>query len=88
MRVERHVYPVPARVEVAAGGTVIRPGDAILADENGILALPPAAVAAVAARALKIQGDEAQLMARLHAGEVLPDISGASALVGAKLSGG
>ena len=26
IRVERHVYPVPARVEVAAGGTVIRPG--------------------------------------------------------------
>lgn len=26
VRVERHVYPVPARVEVAAGGTVIRPG--------------------------------------------------------------
>lgn len=26
VRVERHVYPVPARVEVKAGGTVIRPG--------------------------------------------------------------
>ncbi|MFE3543763.1 hypothetical protein ACFXK0_12375 [Nocardia sp. NPDC059177] len=26
VRVERHVYPVPARVEVAAGGTIIRPG--------------------------------------------------------------
>jgi hypothetical protein len=26
VRVERHVYPVPARVEVTAGGTVIRPG--------------------------------------------------------------
>lgn len=26
VRVERHVYPVPARVEVAAGGTVIKPG--------------------------------------------------------------
>jgi len=26
VRVERHVYPVPARVEIAAGGTVIRPG--------------------------------------------------------------
>lgn len=26
VRVERHVYPVPARVEVRAGGTVIRPG--------------------------------------------------------------
>jgi len=26
IRVERHVYPVPARVEVKAGGTVIKPG--------------------------------------------------------------
>ncbi|HVL00970.1 MAG TPA: hypothetical protein VM553_14205 [Dongiaceae bacterium] len=26
VRVERHVYPVPARVEVKAGGTVIKPG--------------------------------------------------------------
>lgn len=26
VRVERHVYPVPARVEITAGGTVIRPG--------------------------------------------------------------
>lgn len=26
VRVERHVYPSPARVEIAAGGTVIKPG--------------------------------------------------------------
>lgn len=26
VRVERHVYPVPARVEIKAGGTVIKPG--------------------------------------------------------------
>lgn len=26
IRVERHVYPVPARVEINAGGTVIKPG--------------------------------------------------------------
>ncbi|HET8707077.1 MAG TPA: hypothetical protein VFM46_12315 [Pseudomonadales bacterium] len=26
IRVERHVYPVPARVEIKAGGTVIKPG--------------------------------------------------------------
>ncbi|TKW65003.1 MAG: RraA family protein [Paracoccus denitrificans] len=65
------------------GGVAVHPGDAILADENGVLVLPPDQLSAITTRTLQMQADELQLLKRLHAGEVLPEISGASAMVAA-----
>jgi regulator of RNase E activity RraA len=66
------------------GGVTVHPGDAILADENGVLVLAPSDVAAVAERALEMQARELVLLERLTAGESLPDISGATAKVEAE----
>lgn len=68
---------------IAIGGVVVRAGDAVLADENGILVLPPEELPAITARTLQMQADELALLKRLHAGEILPEISGASAMVAA-----
>ncbi len=66
---------------VSIGGVVVSPGDAILADENGILALPPGEVEQVTARALALEADEKRILDRLTKGEQLSDISGASQMI-------
>jgi 4-hydroxy-4-methyl-2-oxoglutarate aldolase len=70
-------------VPVACGGVMVNPGDAILADESGILVLAPGEVDAVADEALDRQAREPDLLARIEAGEKLGAISGASAKVSA-----
>ena len=72
-------------VTVNCGGVPERPGDAILADENGILLLAPDQIEAVASRAIAMQTAEKTTLARLDAGEKLPDITGASAIIRDKL---
>lgn len=66
---------------VSCGGVAVNPGDAILADENGILVLPPAEIEAAARRAIQMQLDEKTTLRRLDAGEKYPDIMGTSALI-------
>ena len=66
---------------VTCGGVAVNPGDAILADENGILVLPPAAIEAAARRAIQMQADEKTTLRRLDAGEKYPDIMGTTALI-------
>ncbi len=66
---------------VAIGGVVIEPGDVVLADENGILVLPPGELDEVAARALALEADEKRILNRLDNGEQLPDISGATRMI-------
>lgn len=61
-------------VPVSCGGVAICPGDIILADENGVLALPPNMAEDVAKRALTIQTAEPETIARLSAGESLSTI--------------
>ncbi len=73
-------------VPVSCGGVTVRPGDAILADENGIFVLDPAEIASVADRAIKMQEDEVGKRAEIDAGARLPDISGASAIIEAALA--
>lgn len=70
---------------VCCGGVGVRPGDAILADENGVLVLDPALIQEAASTAIRMQQEEKGLLGRLDAGEKLPDISGATARVMAKL---
>lgn len=73
---------------VQCGGVAVRPGDAVLADESGVLFLPPEAVEACVDWALAKQKEEPILQQRLRAGEKFGDISGASKLVLAKLTNG
>jgi len=68
-------------VPVTVGGQTVSPGDAVLADESGVLVLRPADVEAVAKRALGMQEREITTLKRIHAGEKLADISGATRLI-------
>lgn len=70
---------------VNCGGVVVRPGDAVLADESGVLILSPEEAEAVADTAIGKQEAEPALVARLRAGELIGDITGASAKVMAAL---
>jgi len=68
-------------VPVTVGGQTISPGDAILADESGVLVLDRTHAEAIARRAIEMQEREITLLERIHRGERLGDISGASRMV-------
>ena len=70
---------------ISCGGVSVCPGDAILADENGVLVLRPDQIETAARTAIAMQEAEKDLRRRLDAGEKLPDISGATARVRAAL---
>ena len=72
-------------VPVSVGGQVVNPGDAVLADDQGVLVFPPALAREAAERAVGMQDREKIMHQRLRAGEKLPDISGATAIVEAKM---
>jgi regulator of RNase E activity RraA len=63
----------------------VNPGDAILADENGVLVLRANQIEEAADVAIRMQTEEKTLFARLDAGEKLPDISEATKRVLAKM---
>ena len=66
---------------ISCGGVTVRPGDAILADENGILVLPRDEIRAEAAKAIALQEQEKTTLARLRAGERFPDVVGSRAAI-------
>lgn len=68
-------------VPVSIGGTVIMPGDAILCDDDGIVVLPPEDVSEEAEAAIAHQGRVNDIVRKLDAGEMLPDLNGATAKV-------
>jgi 4-hydroxy-4-methyl-2-oxoglutarate aldolase len=68
-------------IPITCGGVAVNPGDAILADENGVLVLNPKDIREAASRAIQMQKDEKLTLARLKAGEKLPDIVGSTAVV-------
>jgi 4-hydroxy-4-methyl-2-oxoglutarate aldolase len=68
-------------VTASCGGVTVEPGDAILADENGVLVLKPHQIEAAASRAIAMQAAEKTTLARLDAGEKMPDITGATKMV-------
>lgn len=68
-------------IPVTCGGVAVNPGDAILADENGILVLPPSDIEASAKRAIQMQLDEKTTLRRLDAGEKYPDIMGTTGII-------
>ena len=66
---------------VSCGGVAVQPGDAVLADENGVLVLPPPDIEDAADRAVAMQQAEKLTFARLAKGEKLPDINGTNARI-------
>ena len=72
--------------EVSCGGVAVRPGDAILADDSGILVLDPGDAVSVARTAIAMQKEEITDLARLRAGEKAPDITGATAQIEAAMA--
>ena len=72
---------------VSCGGVTVRPGDAVLLDENGVLVLPAAEAEAVADAAIARQALTAERVERVRKGEKLGDITGASAKIVAALKG-
>ena len=76
-------------VPVSCGGAVVMPGDAVLADESGVLVIPRDEVLAVAERALAMQDTgKAREASVRDAGARLGELSGASAKVLAGLGKG
>lgn len=70
---------------VQCGGVVVHPGDAVIADENGIIILPKAQALPLAQRAIEFQNNEKHTLARLANGEKFPDIVGSRAVIDAAI---
>ncbi len=62
--------------EIHCAGVTVRPGDIVLADENGVYVASPHEALATAREALVIQAREPGIIARLEAGETLAAIYG------------
>lgn len=73
---------------INCGGAIVNPGDAVIADESGVLIVPPGEAGALVDWALEKQAGEPKTHIRLRAGEKLGDISGATKIVMSKLANG
>ena len=60
--------PGEINVPVSVGGLVVQPGDVVLGDRDGVLAIPPAHAASVLEMALRKETSEAGTMQRIAAG--------------------
>lgn len=72
-------------VPVVCGGVVVRAGDVVLADANGVFAAPADVLSALVDTVEEDDAEEPDLVARIRAGERLGDLTGASATVAALL---
>jgi 4-hydroxy-4-methyl-2-oxoglutarate aldolase len=68
-------------VPVSCGGVTVEPGDAVLADENGVLVLKAHEIKAAAERAIGMQQAEKKTLERVARGEKMPDINGTNARI-------
>lgn len=66
---------------ISCGGVTVSAGDAVLADENGVLVLPREQVLAAAEEAIDFQEREKLTLARLRAGEKFPDVVGSRSVI-------
>jgi 4-hydroxy-4-methyl-2-oxoglutarate aldolase len=73
--------PSAANLPVTVGGQIVCPGDVVLADESGVVVLPPDRADALCREALAMQAREIEVLTRLRNGERLGDISGANQLL-------
>lgn len=67
-------------VPVSIGGTVIRPGDIVFADSDGLAVLPSGSAEGLAKLLAEKEAAEPEQKRRIDAGESLSDLSGARAL--------
>lgn len=74
-------------VDIACGGAVVHPGDVVVCDMSGVLAMPPDEAEADIDWALSKQASEPASHEAYMRGEKLGDKSGASRLVEAKIKG-
>lgn len=75
-------------VPVSIGGVPVEPGDAVLADENGVLFLKPAQIREAAERAIALHEAEGPVLAKVAAGARLPDLNGTTARIHEILASG
>jgi len=68
-------------VPVVCGGTIVHPGDLVMADENGVLVLDPEVAAAVVNKALSADAAEPDMLRQLRLGGVLSELSGANEIL-------
>ncbi|WP_437883296.1 RraA family protein [Pseudomonas sp. LRF_L74] len=68
-------------IPVSCGGVSVSPGDAVLADDCGILVVPADQVAGIADVALADQADEGTWVKRIQAGERLQDLVDIQAMI-------
>ena len=68
-------------VPIDCGGIIVNPGDAVIADESGVLVLPPDRVQDVANKAIEMQEEEVKDLELLRQGRSVPDITGAGEMI-------
>lgn len=68
-------------VPVTCGGVTVRPGDLVIGDDNGLLIASPAQVESAIDSARASDAAEPDLLKRIRAGEKLPALSAADALL-------
>ncbi|HEX4723051.1 MAG TPA: RraA family protein [Pseudonocardiaceae bacterium] len=61
------------QIPIACGGVVVQPGDMILADDEGVIAVDPGRVAALLDAAAAVKASESRVVERLNAGATLSD---------------
>ena len=71
-------------VDVVCAGALVRPGDAVVADDDGVCVVPFAEAEAALAAARAREAKEAEVRARLRAGELGLDIYGMRERLAAK----
>lgn len=62
-------------VPITVGGVTVSPGDVILGDDNGLLAIPVVDVERLIDQALESDANEHRLLEKLDAGVLLPDVT-------------
>jgi 4-hydroxy-4-methyl-2-oxoglutarate aldolase len=67
-------HPGDFNVPVRVGGIIVRPGDLIVGDADGVIALPSNAIAETVARADQRIRDEQQIVAALRQGATTVDV--------------
>ncbi|GAB3729844.1 RraA family protein [Nocardiopsis nanhaiensis] len=68
-------------VPVSCGGVAVRPGDIVIGDDNGLIIADPEQLRSVLDAARSSDANEPELLRRIHAGEKLPALSAADALL-------
>ena len=69
-------YPGAVNVPIVCAGALVRPGDYVVADEDGVVVVPREEAEDVLRRARERDQREAEIMERLRAGELTVDLLG------------